>query len=320
MELRKATRRKAKLRIGLAGPAGSGKTYSALKLASGIAPWNKIAMIDTENGSGELYSHLGEYNVISIAPPFSADRYVKAIKECENAGMEVIIIDSVTHVWKGQGGLLEYNSSLGGRFQDWAKTTPLYQNFLQAILQSSCHVITCVRKKTAYSMVTENGRTKVEKKGMEDEIRDGFEYELTVAFSLSQNHLAETSKDRTELFMDSPEFLITEKTGATLLKWAEEGDEPLTVEIPTLKQVAPVKTSKLEAGRATSHLESLKIELFKRDAKTAEAALSLLNLLCDDKYEDLNLTEGQAKKALIQILHQPYVKKPIKKVTPKKNA
>jgi hypothetical protein len=93
------------------------------------------------------------------------NKYIEAITICEKAGMEVVIIDSVTHVWKGEGGLLEYQTSLGGRYQDWAKTTPLYQQFLNSILHSSCHVITTMRKKQAYSMVQEGNKVKVEKKG-----------------------------------------------------------------------------------------------------------------------------------------------------------
>jgi len=98
--LRKAERKKAKLRIGLSGPSGSGKSIGALKLAKGIVgDWSKIAVIDTENGSADLYSHLGEYNIRELLPPYSPERFIEAIKDCESAGIEIIIIDSVTHEW-----------------------------------------------------------------------------------------------------------------------------------------------------------------------------------------------------------------------------
>src|SRR5947209_2788964 len=113
LTLRKATRQQTKIRIGLSGPSGSGKTYSALLLASGMAPWEKIAVIDTENGSADLYSHLGGYSVITLTAPFSPERYIEAIEECQKAGMEVIVIDSVTHEWEGKGGCLESNELLG---------------------------------------------------------------------------------------------------------------------------------------------------------------------------------------------------------------
>jgi len=89
----KAERRKAKLRLALCGPSGSGKTFSALKIAKGMG--GKITLIDTENGSGDLYSHLGEYNVLPLESPYTPENYAKAIKTCEDAGMDVIIIDSI---------------------------------------------------------------------------------------------------------------------------------------------------------------------------------------------------------------------------------
>lgn len=227
MELRKAQKSKSKLKVGLAGTSGSGKTYSALLLASGMTDWNKICVIDTENGSADLYEGLGEYNVITLKAPFSPERYIEAIKTAEEAGMEVVIVDSITHEWDGEGGCLEIVDKLGGRYQDWAKVTPRHQKFIQAILQSSCHVLTTVRKKQDYAMTQDtNGRLKVEKKGLKEITREGFEYELTLSFDLSQNHLANTSKDRTGLFMDKPEFQITAETGKILKNWAEKGIEP----------------------------------------------------------------------------------------------
>ena len=225
MELKKATRKQVKLRMSLASPTGFGKTHSALLIAFGITnDWTKIAVIDTENESASLYSDMGEFNTISILPPYTPERYTEAIHTCENAGMEVIIIDSITHVWSGQGGLLEYNNSLGGRYQDWAKTTPRYQKWLDSILQSKCHVITTIRKKQAYEMVKENNKTTVEKKGMEDQVRDNYDYEMTIAFEIiNEKHLAKAAKDRTRLFSDCHEFIITSETGRDILKWCNEG-------------------------------------------------------------------------------------------------
>jgi len=225
MQLQTAERKKVKLRLNIASPSGFGKTYSALLIAYGITGnWQKIGVIDTENDSASLYSHLGEFKTLSLSPPYTPDRYVQAIKICEDGGMEVIIIDSVTHVWKGQGGLLEYQSSLGGRYQDWAKATPLYQKWLAAILQSKSHIITTNRKKQGYNMITEGNKTKVEKAGLDDEIRDGYEYEMTIALEIiNDKHMARASKDRTQLFVDKPEFLITVETGKTILNWCNEG-------------------------------------------------------------------------------------------------
>lgn len=225
MQLQLAQREKVKLRMSISAPTGFGKTYSALLIAYGITgDWSKIAVIDTENASASLYAHLGKYYTIPLQPPFTPDKYIEAIEVCEKGGIEVIIIDSVTHVWKGEGGLLEYNSSLGGKYQDWAKTTPRYQKWLNKILHSSCHIITTMRKKQAYAMITEGGKTKVEKKGMEDEIRDGYDYEMTIAFEIiNDKHMATASKDRTGLFDGRPEFVITDETGREILQWCEDG-------------------------------------------------------------------------------------------------
>lgn len=227
MELRKATRSQAKLRIGVTGPSGSGKTYSSLLIARGMTDaWDKVALIDTENGSGDLYSHLGDYQVLTLQAPFSPEKYIEAIKACEEAGVEVIVIDSTSHEWDGPGGCLEIQEKLGGKFQDWAKVTPRHRAFIDAILKSPCHVITTNRKKQDWSMDKDsNGKTTVEKLGLKDVQREGFEYELTLSFDVTIRHLAKASKDRTGLFMDKPEFVITEETGRTLKDWAESGKE-----------------------------------------------------------------------------------------------
>ena len=224
MNLRTAKRETIKLRIGLSGASGFGKTYSALLLAHGITDdWNKIAIIDTENGSADLYSNLGNYNVLKLDEPYTPERYIEAIRICENASVEVIIIDSISHEWQGTGGCLQMHEQMGGRFQDWAKLTPRHQAFIDAILRSKCHVISTVRSKIDYSMdIGSNGKTKVVKHGLKQITRDGFEYELTLSFELiNENHLAKASKDRTGLFVDKPEFVINSSTGRKLMKWCD---------------------------------------------------------------------------------------------------
>ncbi|MFD2528901.1 AAA family ATPase [Polaribacter marinaquae] len=226
MKLQKAQRHQVKLRLGLSGASGFGKSYSALLLAYGITEdWTKIAVIDTENNSASLYSHLGDFNVVSLNQPYSPERYIEAIKLCEENQMDVIIIDSITHEWNGKGGCLQIHEQLGGRFQDWAKLTPRHQAFIDAILQSNCHVITTVRKKMDYSMDRDSsGKTRVVKHGLKDITREGFSYELTVDFEIiNENHMAKATKDRTGLFMDKPEILITKGVGRMLIDWCNQG-------------------------------------------------------------------------------------------------
>ena len=226
MKLQKAQRHQVKLRIGLSGPSGFGKTYSALLMAYGITnDWNKIALIDTENKSASLYSHLGEFNVLSLGEPFTPERYLEAIKLCEDSGIELIIVDSISHEWQGKGGCLEIHEQLGGRFQDWARVTPRHNAFIDAIILSKCHLITTSRSKVDYSLDKDgNGKTKVMKLGTKAITREGFEYELTVNFEfLNDKHLVQASKDRTELFTGKPEFIINSSTGKKLIEWCNQG-------------------------------------------------------------------------------------------------
>jgi len=227
LQLRKAERKQAKLRIGLSAPSGAGKTYSALLLASGIASsWDKIALIDTESGSGELYAHLGDYNVIQLEAPFSPERYIEAIQACEEAGMEVIITDSITHEWEGEGGCLDIHSKMTGNgYTNWSIITPRHQRFINTMLSSKCHIISCVRRKQDYEMqLNEKGKQAPVKVGLKEITREGFEYELTINFTLEVNHQATASKDRTGLFMDKPPFIINEETGKQLIEWCNNGE------------------------------------------------------------------------------------------------
>jgi hypothetical protein len=226
MKLQIAQRHQVKLRLGLSGASGFGKTYSALILAYGITnDWSKIAIIDTENGSASLYSHLGGYNVLTLTEPFTPERYIQAIETCELSNIEVVIIDSISHEWNGKNGCLEIHESLGGKFSDWAKVSPRHQAFIDKILNSSCHIITTVRRKVDYSMETDkSGKSKVIKHGTKEVTREGFEYELTVNFELiNDKHLVKSSKDRTGLFSESPEFIISTQTGKKLIEWCNSG-------------------------------------------------------------------------------------------------
>ena len=234
MQLQQTKRHNVKLRLGISGASGFGKTYSALRLAYGMTQdWTKIAVIDTENSSASLYSNLGNFNVLELSAPFSPERYIEAINICEKANIEVIIIDSITQEWQGEGGCLQIHENLGGRFQDWASIKPRHQKFIDRILGSSSHIITTARRKTDYSLdVGSNGKSKVIKHGTKEITSEGFEYELSVNFELiNENHLCKVSKDRTNLFSGKPEFIINPNIGKQLVNWCNEG-----VSLETIKQ------------------------------------------------------------------------------------
>lgn len=222
MKLSKATKNNIKLRIGLSGASGFGKTYSALLLAYGItSDWKKIAVIDTENESSHIYAHLGEYNVFPLRGRYDPESYINAIKTCENASMDVVIIDTITPEWKGSGGCLDLHKKAGGRFQDWATVSPQHDSFIEAVQNSTCHIITTVRRRIEYLVDTnERGKLEVKKFGTKEETRNGWEYEMTLNFMLlNEKHLVKATKDRTGLFLNKPEFVINTTTGKRLNQW-----------------------------------------------------------------------------------------------------
>lgn len=229
MQFSKATRRKAKLRLALSGPSGSGKSYSALMIAKGLG--GKVAVIDTEHGSASLYSPLADFDTLELTPPYTPERYIEAIHAAEQAGYDVLIVDSITHEWKGAGGVLEIVDTLsrakyrGNSYAAWGEADPRHRKFIDAMLQSPMHVIATMRSKTAYVEAEVKGRKTYQKAGMAPEQRDGVEYEFTVVFDLNNDgHLATASKDRTTMFTDP--LVLTPEVGEQLRDWLDSGEAP----------------------------------------------------------------------------------------------
>jgi len=225
MQIRKAERKKAKLRLGIAGPSGSGKTYGALKTAFGLG--GKIGLIDTENGSGDLYADLGEYDVITLPAPFTVPKYLEAIKTFEKADYDVIIIDSLSHAWAGEGGLLDKQGKLadrgGNSYTAWRVVTPEHNALVEAMLQSRSHIIATMRSKQEYILETnDKGKQTPRKVGMAPVQREGMEYEFTVMLDVDMGHNTTASKDRTRLF-DGQVFTLNESIGEKLLSWLNAG-------------------------------------------------------------------------------------------------
>lgn len=225
MQIQKAERKQAKIKMSLQGSSGSGKTMGALLIAYGLCgDWSKIAVIDSENYSASLYAHLGNFSVVNITAPFSPEKYMEAIKLCEDAGIQVIVIDSISHEWEGSGGILDIHSHMtGNSFTNWGKLTPRHNAFVQAILQSHAHIIGTIRSKQEYVLSERNGKQVPEKVGLKGVTRDGMDYEFTLVFDLDIKHNAIASKDRTGLFMDKPEFKITSIIGEQILAWCQQG-------------------------------------------------------------------------------------------------
>lgn len=239
MQFRKAERRKSKLRLAIAGPSGSGKTASSLLIAYGLCgDWEKIGLVDTESGSGDLYANavignttIGEYNILTLEPPYTPDKYINAIRAAEQAGLEVLIIDSASHAWAGEGGLLDQHGRIAdsgkmNSFAAWRQITPLHNKLVETMLRSNLHLIVTLRAKTEYVVTQEKGKTEVKKVGLAPVQRDGFEYEFTVFLDIAADHTANASKDRTSL-LDGQYFIPTPETGQMLRQWLESGvDKP----------------------------------------------------------------------------------------------
>lgn len=279
VQIRKATRKKAKLRLGIAAPSGAGKTYSSLLMGFGLG--GKIGLVDTENGSGDLYAHLGDYDVITLGVPYTVQSYIDAIHAFETAGYDVIIVDSLSHAWAGEGGMLDKQGKIADRTKNsytaWREVTPDHNALVNAMLSSSAHIIATMRSKQEYAQEKgDDGKTRVKKLGLAPVQREGMEYEFTVMFDIDSSHVASASKDRTDMFRGQY-FTITKETGTKLLRWLEDGvDEYADLK----KALAAAKTKKTltelkEKSRALwPSLSVAQREEISAAVATTEAALT----------------------------------------------
>ena len=246
MAFKKAERKQSKLRLALAGPSGSGKTLSALRIAKGMAEvlGCRIGVIDTEKESSSLYSGIVkgqlmpenwkvDFEILPFNPPFPPKKYVQGIKVAEEEGIGILIIDSASHAWAGEGGLLEMvdaftaaSNSKNAFSEGWKKATPEQNKLIAAILQSTMHIIITIRSKVTYEVQKGNdGKTRPVKIGLAPVQRGDLDYEFTSWLDLSvENHMAIAGKDRTNLFDGTPRVL-TEATGVELIEWLNEGVE-----------------------------------------------------------------------------------------------
>jgi hypothetical protein len=295
VQIRKARRSATKLRLLLTSPSGGGKTYGALLLAKGLG--GKTVVIDTEEGSSDLYDTLHDFDVIDLRPPFSPERYIEAITAAEEAGYEVIIVDSVTHCWSGSGGCLEILEDVakasfkGNTWSAWSAITPRWRAFVDKLLRSPAHVICTGRSKTETAQVDDHGKKKVAKLGMKLEARDGLEFEFTCVLDLIHDgHYATVSKDRTGLFAGDPKP-ITVETGKRIAEWLAGGqalpspDETLIASVTQtidsagnaefLDRVSARIDALVDAGRITSGQQrelTARIDLKREQLVPAEPA------------------------------------------------
>jgi hypothetical protein len=218
----RAQKKRVKLRMSFAGVSGSGKTFSALTIAKGLG--GKIALIDTEAGRGDLYADKFEYDTCQINAPFTPKKYIECIKQAEKSGYDILIIDSLSHAWVGEGGVLSIVEQNGGTFQGgWRKATPEHNALVEAIIQSKIHIIVTMRSKAEYVVeLNEKGKQAPRKVGMAAVQRDGLDYEMICAVDMNLDHLAHFTKDNTELF-DQQFLKPTVQMGEQIKNWLESG-------------------------------------------------------------------------------------------------
>ncbi len=236
MALKQAVKHQKKLRMLVTGPSGSGKTYTALAVATALAKLDggkEIALYDTEAGSASLYAGRFTFLTDQIEPPFTPEKIVAALREAEMAGIGVVILDSISHAWAGEGGILDIvntataaSSSKSAFTQGWSKATPVQNKMIEAILRSPCHVICTARSKTEYALTKDDkGRDKPTKLGMAPVQRPDFEYEFDIVLDMSVSHVGEVTKSRFEAVADQ----VIQKPGADFAQmvWNELQGAPV---------------------------------------------------------------------------------------------
>lgn len=239
MAFKKATKSQARLRLGISGPPGAGKSFTALSVGKHLG--KRMAAIDTERGSLSKYAgDVADFDVLELEH-FSVENYLKALREAAEAGYDVLVVDSLSHAWAGRGGVLEEVDKRGGKFDAWRYATPLQQKLVDAILGYPGHIIVTMRSKVDYqvSTVERNGKreTKVEKLGMAPVQRDDFAYELDVVMDMNERNAGSVTKSRCPaiagVMIDKPGRELAE----TLLKWLGEGE-------PTPQKQEPAQASR----------------------------------------------------------------------------
>lgn len=236
----KATKKQAKLRLALEGPAGFGKTYTALTLAALLADNAKVAFVDTEAGSASKYAHLFEFDVIELAPPFHPDRAVEAIAGAVEGGYDVVIVDSLSHFWQGEGGLLNIVDEIGrtkyrgDSHRAWKDGGEIEQRLINAILRSPIHIIGAMRTKRDYIRSEVDGKTKIRAAGTKTIQREEFDFEFDLVGRFDVPSVLTIMKTRVDTL---PPETIIDKPGADLAAklrdWLESGVADEKIERPT---------------------------------------------------------------------------------------
>lgn len=256
INIQEARREGARLVIALAGISGSGKTYTALNLAYGVAKRNakRVGLLDTENKRGRLYADIlkdasgkvQRFLVGDFEPPFSPRRYIDAIAEFQRAGVEVLVIDSVSHEWEGTGGCEEIAHASNPRLPDWATAKREHKAFMNALLQSNMHIILCVRAREKVKISKVNGKTEVEAIGVQPVTEKNLMFETTASLMMWESGKSQdVAKCPAELsgILGRGKGYITAADGEALRAWVD-GAAPLRPKIEHAKNTLRTITEK----------------------------------------------------------------------------
>lgn len=203
LQFKKATRSAVKLKILITGPSGAGKTFGALHLANGLAP-GKIGLIDSEHRRSGYYADAIDFEVLDL-DDHRPKHYKDAIQAAVDAGLEVCIVDSLSHCWTDiltRKDAYDAANPRSNRWTNWGLFGGEWDELIRFILEAPIHVICTGRSKMAHEQIEQNGRKEVVKLGLAPQLRDNTEYDFAVSFHLEQNHSAQISKDNTNLLSE----------------------------------------------------------------------------------------------------------------------
>jgi energy-coupling factor transporter ATP-binding protein EcfA2 len=246
----KASKKKAKLRLGLTGPSGSGKTMTALIFAEVLAEGKGVAVIDTERGSASLYADQFDFSVLEL-DSYHPDRFVEAIKAAEAAGFGCLVIDSFSHAWSGKDGVLDQVDAAAQRqrgtnkntFIAWKEGTPLHNKLIEAILSSKMHVICTMRAKTEHVMDKDrDGSTVIRKVGLQPIQRDQIEFEFTMMGDLNQDNTLVFTKSRFAAMYNAVIQKPTAEVARRILDWLSDGGDATETAVVLGKPQPPGKS------------------------------------------------------------------------------
>lgn len=245
----KAKRHNRKLRATIDGPTGSGKTLSALLIASGLST-KRIALIDTEHHSAELYADDFDFDHAPLDPPYNPGRYIERINAAAAAGYDVLIIDSFSHAWEGDGGVLELHGNItaasksGNSYTAWRDVTPKHNALVNTCLAYPGHLITTMRSKMEYIICdgTNGKKGDIKRVGMAPIQRAGTEYEFDLVLDMSaEGNYGTASKKRFRPLFNEGPFVPTKQTGVLIREFLESGAEFIQPPAPQAKPEDPEK-------------------------------------------------------------------------------